>query len=1469
MPKNAPQVKDPEMSRAFDYVYKDINELLRAVNGVSSKVNRQESKGTDGDLRLYRDLRTKQYFLEGRFNDGWAQVELSTSLKKNTVGSTGGGSGVQSDWNQSNSGSDDFIKNKPNVEYTSAIASMGSANSYAAGLTPVGNATHGDTYLRKDGAWGTPLNTVYSHPNHTGDVTSSGDGATTIATDAVTYAKMQNVASDERILGRVSGADGIIEELTKAQVLTMLNVADGADTGTYNVTHTGEVTGATALTIADDIVDEANLKISNAGTNGQFLSKQSGNTGGLTWATADNYQYFTVDAYYSSSSHVSTINGTADTIQFKAGTGASLSHSATATDVVIQYALDLGTVNLSNIADVKSGNTTLGTSAGNVGKFLRVTDQGGSSYFWDAVVIQNGDISSAMVTQHEDDIDHDALTNFLSAEHVDWASASAGTIHSTNYTDTVDMGDGFRFVYIDDNVQVTENKYLKLKTLNSGSHGFGDLLSGDGSSGNPWIITLNTPNTTYSVMGSGNSYAAGLVPAGANTTTTFLRKDGTWAAVPGVYLQDDDGSGSGDQVQLRSGEYFKIIGSGGITTNWTTHDAGSASGTPNVLTITSSNTGTVTTIATSGAITGGTITTSGTITHSTAAGYTHVPTTYNHGGKFLKAGSNSGGSEAWALITEADVSDLGSYITSTQANAAYLPKSNPTVTSSTDLTLTGVQIVANTSPDAGAGVGGAGEALLSYASGGGVYWGTPTSGPAGSDEQVQYNNNGAMGAEANFKWEYAENNLAIDGTIGTTGNINLPVGALVNFGDTSGSTDRMLIRKNDDSSGEINVLDARSLILRTSDTTKFEIVGSSSYIHMAGGSDVRLTLGSQGTAGTNDSNWVRGNGTSLSFNSASGNYAWEIGGATKMTLGSDLSIWGDFFLETSGQTKWGIDNDGGAFRIYRSGTGSAIDISTSLNTTFSGTITATGEHHYLNNTGGNSNLYIKASNSGHSRLYFGDVADAGVGFIDYDHGTSMTIGAGGAVGLTLAEANNNATFTGNIIATSGITQFKSGSTHTGYIGDGTNMAYAGLGSNDLVIRGADSIGFTTNDGGMDCLELNSSGNATFAANVTVAGYAEIGNGIASVENDGSWHGRLNIAGNNHGRLDVKTNNDGIIGSIWAHDGHGAARFGTTSNHSLILMTHTAVSLTIDTSHNIQLEGYLNVKSDGEGARLGGHNGGFEVRSTKSTDCGIYGSNNSGDFRYQLYAYNGTVYGFLSSNWGNWDLKKDVGGNLTLNNNTSFYLNPASETHLNTLHIEGNLGIGTQSPARTLHLFDSSRVDIRFDGGGSWENHYIRKDGHYLRFRGNDDSTILFELRNNNLGGNECSFPSANLGVGLDDPAYKLHVSGQIYATSNITAYSDIRIKKDIETIDNALDKVMLMRGVYYRRKDEGEDTSGVKVGQRCVGLIAQELQGVLPEVVNYSSRGDFYSVDYGKTVSVLIEAIKELKSEINELKGIA
>ena len=93
------------------------------------------------------------------------------------------------------------------------------------------------------------------------------------------------------------------------------------------------------------------------------------------------------------------------------------------------------------------------------------------------------------------------------------------------------------------------------------------------------------------------------------------------------------------------------------------------------------------------------------------------------------------------------------------------------------------------------------------------------------------------------------------------------------------------------------------------------------------------------------------------------------------------------------------------------------------------------------------------------------------------------------------------------------------------------------------------------------------------------------------------------------------------------------------------------------------------------------------------------------------------------------------------------------------------------------------------------------------------------------------------------------------AAGNVTAYSDIKLKTNITTIDNALDKVLKMRGVMFNRKD---------TGARSTGVIAQEIQEILPEVVQ---EGETLSVAYGNIVGVLIEAIKELKAEIEQLKG--
>jgi len=109
------------------------------------------------------------------------------------------------------------------------------------------NITLGGTVDGIDIATDVAANTLkVTNATHSGDVT--GSGALTIANDAVTYAKMQNVVNDERILGRVSGADGIVEELTKAQVLTMIGVEDGAevnnisDANATDLTDSGETT---------------------------------------------------------------------------------------------------------------------------------------------------------------------------------------------------------------------------------------------------------------------------------------------------------------------------------------------------------------------------------------------------------------------------------------------------------------------------------------------------------------------------------------------------------------------------------------------------------------------------------------------------------------------------------------------------------------------------------------------------------------------------------------------------------------------------------------------------------------------------------------------------------------------------------------------------------------------------------------------------------------------------------------------------------------------------------------------------------------------------------------------------------------------------------------------------------------------------------------------------------------------------
>jgi hypothetical protein len=123
------------------------------------------------------------------------------------------------------------------------------------------------------------------------------------------------------------------------------------------------------------------------------------------------------------------------------------------------------------------------------------------------------------------------------------------------------------------------------------------------------------------------------------------------------------------------------------------------------------------------------------------------------------------------------------------------------------------------------------------------------------------------------------------------------------------------------------------------------------------------------------------------------------------------------------------------------------------------------------------------------------------------------------------------------------------------------------------------------------------------------------------------------------------------------------------------------------------------------------------------------------------------------------------------------------------------------------------------------------------------------LWSGSITGDIWSDNSGNVGIGKNNPQYKLDVNGDIYASGNITAGSDLRFKININTIENALSTVNKLRGVSY---------TSIANQTRNIGVIAQEIEKILPEVVlTDNSENRFKSVAYGNIVGLLIEAINE------------
>jgi hypothetical protein len=132
----------------------------------------------------------------------------------------------------------------------------------------------------------------------------------------------------------------------------------------------------------------------------------------------------------------------------------------------------------------------------------------------------------------------------------------------------------------------------------------------------------------------------------------------------------------------------------------------------------------------------------------------------------------------------------------------------------------------------------------------------------------------------------------------------------------------------------------------------------------------------------------------------------------------------------------------------------------------------------------------------------------------------------------------------------------------------------------------------------------------------------------------------------------------------------------------------------------------------------------------------------------------------------------------------------------------------------------------------------------------NDTTLFVALFDANTGTPNTAYVSST-------KLYYNPSTGQLSAL-NFDSLSDINKKTEIETIKNAIDLVTLLRGVTFKWKDNGI---------KSMGLIAQEIETVIPEVVVTNVSGD-KSVTYGSLVGLLIEAIKQLNDDIVKIKDI-
>lgn len=233
-----------------------------------------------------------------------------------------------------------------------------------------------------------------------------------------------------------------------------------------------------------------------------------------------------------------------------------------------------------------------------------------------------------------------------------------------------------------------------------------------------------------------------------------------------------------------------------------------------------------------------------------------------------------------------------------------------------------------------------------------------------------------------------------------------------------------------------------------------------------------------------------------------------------------------------------------------------------------------------------------------------------------------------------------------------------------------------------------------------------------------------------------------------------------------------------------------------------------------------------------SDGGVYCSTHSADWQHQINGdFRTGQIAIRGKNSGTWQSWRTV---LDSSNYSSYALPLGGGTVTGTANFNSSQNHSYVGQAGTLVAYASP--------GTTGATMSFHRPGYYAINLGLDSDNVF------RIGGWSAS-----------SNRLQMDMSGNLTMAGNVTAYSDIRLKENIKVIENALGKVLQIRGVTFTRNDQ-EDKEKI-----YSGVIAQEVERVLPEVISEDNEG-IKNVAYGNMIGLLIEAIKEQQKQIDELK---